>query len=189
MNEPGGISKTLYLLWTGLIGLGIRIVICYIPRMEFPSPELAALDDRKNQRKGYFTVPLKKKKFKKYISEEVLKKTDLKKSKIIRCIVKTMKGVVISDDTKYRTVLNNMYKFMRSKDIDIQKITEFNMKKTNENGLNGYKWYPELNLSIQGKDATYTMKEILNMIKVNNYSIKITIQLETKKIIKFKLNI
>jgi len=71
----------------------------------------------------------------------------------------------------------------------ILQTTTFNMKLTNENGLDGYKWSPKLNLSIQSKDAKYTMKEILNMIKVNNYSIKITIQLETNAIIKFKFNI
>ena len=62
-------------------------------------------------------------------------------------------------------------------------------KLTNENWLYGYKWCPILNLSIQGKDSTHTMKEILNMIKLNSYSIKITIKLKTGAIIKFKLNI
>ena len=71
----------------------------------------------------------------------------------------------------------------------ILQTTTFNMKLTNENGFDGYKWCSKLNLCIQNKDAKYTMREILNMIKVNNYSIKITIQLETNAIIKFKLNI
>ena len=71
----------------------------------------------------------------------------------------------------------------------ILQTTTFNMKLTNHNGLNGYKWCPKLNLSIQHKDTNNTVKEILNMIKINNYSIKINIKLETNYIIKFKLNI
>ena len=63
------------------------------------------------------------------------------------------------------------------KSMPIQKIlqtTNFNMKLTKEDGKNGYTWCQELKLSIQNKDSKYTMKEILNMVKVNNYSIKIS---------------
>ena len=91
------------------------------------------------------------------------------------------------EKTLFQINLNDIWISMPAQKI--LQTTTFNMKLTNENGLNGYKWCPKLNLSIQNKDANYTIKEILNMIKVNNYSIKITIQLETNTIIKFKLNI
>lgn len=121
-----------------------------------------------------------------YITEDEFNRTILNSSKILDCIVKNEEDI-ISNKLKYRSILDDIWVSM-----PVQKIlqtTTFNMKLTNENGLNGYKWSPKLNLSIQSKDSKHTMKEILNMIKVNNYSIKITIQLETNTIIKFKLNI
>ena len=59
---------------------------------------------------------------------------------------------------------------------------------SNENNIKGYQWHPELQMSIQGKDARHTMNEILNMVKLNNYSIIISIKLETNKIINYKYN-
>ena len=121
-----------------------------------------------------------------YITEDEFNRTILNSSKILDCIVKNGEDI-ISNKSKYRSILNDIWISMPAQKI--LQTTTFNMKLTNENGLNGYKWCPKLNLSIQNKDANYTIKEILNMIKVNNYSIKITIQLETNTIIKFKLNI
>jgi hypothetical protein len=121
-----------------------------------------------------------------YITEDEFNRTILNSSKILDCIVKNGEDI-ISNKSKYRSILDDIWVSMPTQKI--LQTTTFNVKLTNENGLNGYKWCPKLNLSIQGKDAKYTMKEILNMIKVNNYSIKITIQLETNAIINFKLNI
>ncbi len=121
-----------------------------------------------------------------YITEDELNRTILNSSKILDCIVKNGEDIV-SNKTKYRSILDDIWFSMRAQKI--LQTTKFNMKLTKENGLYGYKWCPRLNLSIQNKDANYTIKEIINMVKVNNYSIQITIKLETDKIIKFKLNI
>ena len=121
-----------------------------------------------------------------YITEDELNRSILNSSKILNCTVKNG-DKIISNKKKYRSILNDIWVSMPTQKI--LQTTTFNMKLTNENGLDGYKWCPKLNLSIQNKDSIYSMKEILNMIKVNNYSIKITIQLETEEIINFKLNI
>jgi len=63
--------------------------------------------------------------------------------------------------------------------------TNMNIKLTNENGIKGYSFYPELNLSIQGKDAKGTLREIINLVKLNNYKIDIYIKLDTNEIIYF----
>jgi hypothetical protein len=119
-----------------------------------------------------------------YITEDEFNRTILNSSSILHCIVKNGEEI-ISNKSRYRSILNDIWISMPTQKI--LQTTTFNMKLTNENGLDGYKWYPKLNLSIQNKNANYTMKEILNMCKVNNYSIKITIQLETNTIIKFKM--
>lgn len=121
-----------------------------------------------------------------YITEDEFIRTIINSSKILDCIIKNGEDI-ISNKKKYRSILNDIWVSMPTQKI--LQTTTFNMKLTNENGIYGYNWCSKLNLSIQSKDAKHTMREILNMIKVNNYSIKITIQLETNAIIKFKLNI
>jgi len=41
-------------------------------------------------------------------------------------------------------------------------------------------------MSFQNKDATGTLKEILNMVKVNKFTIELSIKLETGRIVHFK---
>jgi hypothetical protein len=122
----------------------------------------------------------------KYITQDELSRTILKHSKILECVVK--KGEeIISNKTKYRQILHDIWKSMPAQKI--LQTTEFNIKLTNEdNNPGGYLWCPELHFSVQDKDTKYTMREILNMIKVNNYSIKMSIKLETEQIIQFKIN-
>ena len=68
------------------------------------------------------------------------------------------------------------------KSIPTQKFfqtTTFNYKLTNENGVDGYKWYPEINMSVQNTVNTLgTLNEIINMIKINKMSIILSIFLE-----------
>ena len=65
--------------------------------------------------------------------------------------------------------------------------TTFNMKLTDEKGLNGYNWDDTIKLSIQSKDSNGTMKEIIKMIKINSYNFVIHIKLEDGAEIKFKI--
>lgn len=120
-----------------------------------------------------------------YITEEEFNRTILNSSKITDCIVKNGEEM-ISNKTKYVSILRDIWKSMPTQKI--LQTTDFNMKLTEEKGIDGYNWCPELKLSIQYKDAKYTMKEILNMVKVNNYSIKISIRLKTEQIINYKFN-
>ena len=68
----------------------------------------------------------------------------------------------------------------------ILQTTLFNFKLTNENGERGYNWYQDINMSFQNKDSMATMREIVNMVKVNNIDIDITIKLQTGSTIHFR---
>lgn len=119
-----------------------------------------------------------------YITEE-LNRTILLHSTIIECIVKNEEKI-ITNKLKYRSILDDIWKSMPTQKI--LQTTTFNMKLTNENGINGYTWSKKLNMSIQSKDAKNTMKEIINMVKINNYYLIISIKLKNEKIIHFKIN-
>ena len=70
----------------------------------------------------------------------------------------------------------------------ILQTTTFNFKLTNENRIKGYNWCDDVHMSFQSKDAKGTLKEIINMVKVNNLTIELSIKLETNRIINFKIS-
>lgn len=119
-----------------------------------------------------------------YIDEKNLEEIDLSGSKIIKCTVNE-NNIIISNKLKYMTILVDIYKKM-----PIQKIlqnTNLNMSLQDQNGINGYNWREELKLSIQGVDSNKAMRELIKMLKLNNYSLDMDIQLKDGKEIKIKL--
>ncbi len=57
-------------------------------------------------------------------------------------------------------------------------VTNFNLsKKYDMHGEKGYYWNEQLGLSIQGKDATATMREIVRLVELNEYSLDIVLKL------------
>lgn len=121
-----------------------------------------------------------------FISEDEFNRIIFNSSKISECVVKYGDDL-ISNKTKYLSILKDIWKTMPTQKI--LQTTNFNMKLTEQHGIDGYIWCKDLKLSIQYRDAKYTMKEIINMIKVNNYSIIISIVLETGQLIKYKYNL
>jgi hypothetical protein len=69
----------------------------------------------------------------------------------------------------------------------ILQTTTFNFKLTNENGINGYTWSRHINMSFQDKNASETLKEIINMVKVNKMTMDLSIKLQTDRIVHFKI--
>jgi hypothetical protein len=121
---------------------------------------------------------------KQYMTENELIITRLINSTIEECLIKKEEEI-ISMNTSYRSVLIDIWKSMPTQQI--LQTTTFNFKLTNENGEKGYRWCDDINMSFQNKDATGTLKEILNMVKVNKLTIKLSIKLETGRIIHFKI--
>jgi len=122
---------------------------------------------------------------KQYMTENELNMTHIAHSIIQECIIK--KGQeIISTRKKYRSVLVDIWK-----SIPTQKIlqtTIFNFKLTKENGEKGYTWCNDIGMSFQARCATGTLKEIINMVKVNKLTIKLSIKLDTGRIVHFKID-
>lgn len=121
---------------------------------------------------------------KKYITEDELNMLSFSKSSVLECIVKK-NDEIISKNKKYRSILVDIWKSMPTQKI--LQTTTFNFKLTNENGKNGYNWVDEIKMSFQGKDSNKTFTEIISMIKLNKMSIEVSIELESKRIINFKI--
>ena len=121
---------------------------------------------------------------KQYMTENELNMTQITHSTIEECIIKKEEEN-ISTNTSYRSVLVDIWKSMPTQKI--LQTTTFNFKLTKEIGEKGYKWCDDIHMSFQNKDATGTLKEIVNMVKVNKLTIKLSIKLETDRIVHFKI--
>ena len=107
---------------------------------------------------------------------------DLNSSIIEECLIKN-KEEIISTSTKWTKILKDIWKSMPAQKI--LQTTTFNFKLTNENGVKGYNWCDMNKMSFQNKDANHSFKEIVNMVKVNNLTINMSIKLKTGRIVKY----
>ena len=123
---------------------------------------------------------------KQYMTENELLTDALRGSKVEECIIKKEEATISTrTNSDYKPILVDIWKSMPTQQII--KTTKFNIKLTNENGEKGYKWCKDIHMSVQNKDARYTLKEILNMVKVNKFTIELSIKLKTGRIVHFKI--
>lgn len=107
---------------------------------------------------------------------------DFRNSKIEKCIIKNINGEIISNNNKFFRILIDILRTMDTEQI-LQK-TSFCIK-LDKYTLKGYKWCPDIKLSIQRKEGSDTLKEIIKMVNINNYLIYITIKLGTGDVIQY----
>ena len=119
-----------------------------------------------------------------YITEDEIASTNVTNSTIMDCVVMN-NGEIISQKKKYRQILIDIWKTMPAQKI-LQK-TSFNFKLTDEKGEKGYTWCQNLHMSFQSKDSNHTLQEIITMINVNSYNIKMTIKLSEGEIVCFDI--
>ena len=95
-------------------------------------------------------------------------------SVINKCLVKD-NDKVITDKTNYSAIMKDIWKQMHLSNI-------FNINQSTYKFVNDKKkgqiYFREINKYYWGKDANGTLKEILNMIKISNYTIDLSIILE-----------
>jgi len=123
-----------------------------------------------------------------YITEEELNSAYIKHSKIThskiqKCTIKNQEETIISTKQLYRDILIDILKHTPRQ---ILETTTLNVKKTDENGKNGYRWCDELGMSYRNRNATETLKEILKKVKLNNFTIELEIKLKPGNVIYFR---
>ncbi len=116
----------------------------------------------------------------KFITEMDINRICLLNSIILECKIDD----IDVDRLKYKSILLYIFKQMPA-NLILQNTT-FNIKLI-ETDENGYTWYKDIRMSIQGNDANLTFKEIIHFIKLNNMSFEIKIQLKNEEIIHFAI--
>jgi hypothetical protein len=120
-----------------------------------------------------------------YITENQQKMLDFTGSRVEECLIMS-RNEIVSSSTNYRPILIDIWKTMRPEQI--RQTSTFNFKLTNENGIKGFRWSSDINMSFQNKDANNTLDEIVNMVKVNRMSLDISIKLKNDKLVYLKID-
>lgn len=113
-----------------------------------------------------------------FIDEATLFGKDLRGTTIIQCKINNK-----NQAKKYNKILIALYQTLNRKTI-VQKTT-LNISKE-QLYEKGFVFYPNLGVSIQGVNARRILGEILNMIKIKNYTFELTIRLKNDEIVHFK---
>jgi len=120
-----------------------------------------------------------------YATKTELLEMNITHSKIEECEIINNKGEVISKDrTKYRSARNDIYH--STPNPIISEHSTCNWISTKKHGEKGYWWCEDIGMSVQNKDAKGTLREILKMTEVNNFTIKLTIKLKNGVIVHLK---
>ena len=114
-----------------------------------------------------------------FIDEVTLFQQDLRGSKIKECKINNVKKNI----NKYKNIIDYLYS---TTDIEtILQNTTLNISRQKIH-YKGFSYNNKLGLSIQGTDARKTLKEIINIVNIKNYSIELKIELKNGEIIIFK---
>jgi hypothetical protein len=117
-----------------------------------------------------------------YLTGDAAMFSSVTSSTILECNIKDDDGGTISSGkNKYTKILVDILKKMDP--TTIINNSKFKFKLTNKYGRYGYILDPCLKLSIQTKGANETFKEIIRLVKLNKYTIQISIKLESGDII------
>ncbi len=113
-----------------------------------------------------------------FIDEATLFQKNLRGSTIVECKINN----IINDIHKYKKLLIYLYST-----TDIETILQNTILNISQQEIyeKGFEYYNQLGVSIQGADARRTLKEIINIIKIKNYSMELKIKLKNDDIIRF----
>ena len=113
-----------------------------------------------------------------FIDEATLFQKNLRGSTITECKINNINN----DIKKYKKLLIYLYST-----TDIEIILRNTILNISQQEIydKGFEYYNQLGLSIQGADARRTLKEIINIIKIKNYSMELKIKLKNDEVVYF----
>ena len=161
------------------------LILKPVERIAYLKDEIERLNKENKELKEIINRILNKENdIQKYNTESELLTTCLKKSTILNCIIKSGE-TIISTNKRYLSILVDIWSTMEKQKISDN--TTFNFLLLNVNGDKGYNWNDKIKMSVQNKDANGSIKEIINMIKLNNYIMEIKIKIKNGKILNVKI--
>ena len=115
-----------------------------------------------------------------FVDEASLFQRNLRGSCILECNINNTNY----DVRKYKRLLILLYSTTNMETIIQNTILNISEQEIYDRG---FEYYDALGISIQGADARRTLKEIINIIKIKNYSMKLKIKLRNDEVIEFSI--
>ena len=115
----------------------------------------------------------------KYLTDVDLLSKDLRNSTLVKSEINTE----ILNFNKYKHLLLHLYSKIDINIIVKNTVLNISMEELYDKG---YKYYENLGMSIQGSDTKRTLKEIINVSKLNKINLTIIIKLKTDEVVYFK---
>ena len=115
-----------------------------------------------------------------FVDEAGLFSRNLRGSCILECNINN----IIYDVRKYKRLLILLYSTTNMETIIQNTILNISEQEIYDRG---FEYYDTLGISIQGANASRTLKEIINIIKIKNYSMKLKIKLRNDEVIDFSI--
>ena len=117
-----------------------------------------------------------------YLKENDVYRHDLKSSEIIEA---KLNGKVIRNPNYYK-ILKLIWKDTAVNILLQHTIFNFKLSIDDIKGNDNYIWNDDIKLAFQTRNLNQTFKEIVNMCRINNFTIELKIHLSNKNIILFK---
>lgn len=117
-----------------------------------------------------------------YLKEYEVYRYDLKKSEILEA---KLNGEIIRHPNYYK-ILKLIWKETAINIILQHTIFNFKLSIDDIKGNDNYIWNDDIKLAFQTRNLNHTFKEIVNMCKINKFTIELKINLKNKNIILFK---
>jgi hypothetical protein len=117
-----------------------------------------------------------------YLSEVDIYRHDLKKSEILEA---KLNGELIRSPSYYK-ILKMIWKHTPVNVILQHTIFNFKLSIDSIKGDDTYIWNEDINLAFQTRTFNHVFKEIVNMCKINKFTIELKINLKNNNIILYK---
>jgi len=117
-----------------------------------------------------------------YLNESEVYRHDLKNSEILEA---KLNGEIIRNPNYYK-ILKMIWKDTAVNIIIQHTIFNFKLNIDSIKGNDNYIWNDDIKLAFQTRNLNQTFKEIVNMCRINNFTIELKIHLSNKNIILFK---
>jgi hypothetical protein len=118
-----------------------------------------------------------------YLKEYEVYRYDLKKSEILEA---KLNGEIIRNPNYYK-ILKLIWKETAVNIILQHTIFNFKLSIDDIKGNDNYIWNDDIKLAFQTRNLNHAFKEIVNMCKINKFTIDLKINLDNKNIILFKI--
>lgn len=117
-----------------------------------------------------------------YLKDNEVYRYDLKKSEILEA---KLNGEIIRHPNYYK-ILKLIWKETAINIILQHTIFNFKLSIDDIKGDDNYIWNDDIKLAFQTRNLNHTFKEIVNMCKINKFTIELKINLKNKNIILYK---